>query len=55
MNSTTYWRYLIARALIHAGLRILPPGRVRQELSTMLWTWGMRITTEVVAARANKK
>jgi len=35
----SYLRFAAGRALIHAGLKVLPPGRCRQELSAALWTW----------------
>lgn len=36
-------RFTIGRALIHAGLRAMPPGRVRDELYNVLAGWGHRV------------
>ena len=42
-------RYQIARALIHAGLRVMPPSRYRRELNAALWTLGLRVQATVAA------
>jgi hypothetical protein len=31
-------------------LRVLPPGRCRQELSALLWTWNMKVSATLAAA-----
>lgn len=36
-------RYIIARAMIHGGLQVMPPGRVRQELTQLLWAWRLKV------------
>lgn len=45
-------RFYIGRWLIHAGLKALPPGRCRAELSNMMWAWGMKVTATAVANRS---
>lgn len=47
------FRYWIGRAMVHAGLRFMPPGRVREELSELLWTWRMKVDATVAATRAS--
>ena len=39
-------RFAIGRALIHAGLRVMPLGRVRAELTVLLWDWGQQVRVE---------
>lgn len=36
-------RYTIGRWLVHLGLRIMPAGRVRSELYTLLDEWATRV------------
>lgn len=45
------FRFAIGRALIHTGLRIMPPGRVRSELFQMLELWGSRVRTKTKEGR----
>jgi|GEM_PF-6942974 len=42
-------RFHIGRALLHAGLRTLPPGRVRCELSALIDKWSTKVQHEVSA------
>jgi hypothetical protein len=35
--------------MMAASLRILPPGRCRQELSALLWTWNMQVQMTLAA------
>lgn len=44
-------RFRIGRWLIHAGIRAMPHGRCRSELSNALWAWGMKVNATVVACR----
>lgn len=44
-------RFWLGRVLIHVGLRVMPPGRVRRELHGMLALWGARVRLEVEAGR----
>lgn len=39
----TYIRFAIGRALIHGGLRVMPPGRVRSELCALMDQWATRV------------
>lgn len=41
------FRHNVARLMIHGGLRVMPPGRVRRELTELLWTWSLGVYTEV--------
>ena len=36
-------RFRVGRALIHAGLRVLPPGRVQTELYALVDQWASRV------------
>ena len=38
-----YMRYAIARWVIHLGLKIMPPGRARNELTDMMWIWHFNV------------
>lgn len=40
-------RFKLGRALIHAGLKAFPPGRARDELTSLLWEWGAKVRTAV--------
>ena len=40
-------RFTIGRAMIHAGLRILPQGRVRSELFTLVEIWATKVRDEI--------
>lgn len=44
-------RHRIGRWLVHFGIWIMPPGRARQELTALLWTWNMKVTGIVAARR----
>lgn len=46
------WRHHLARWMIHVGLKIMLPGRSRQELTEMLWVWNMKVHATVAAHRA---
>lgn len=41
------WRFRIGRALIHAGLRIMPEGRVRSELYGLMDQWATKVRDTV--------
>lgn len=43
-------RFHIGRALIHAGLAIMPPGRAKAELYELYWSWGEEVR-RIVADR----
>lgn len=45
-------RFTVGRWLIHAGLRALPPGKVRTELEDMLRWWGNGVRARVAEDRA---
>lgn len=51
MGEFDLMRYRIARTLIHAGLRIMPHGRARRELTAVIWEWGNKVRAEVLTAR----
>jgi hypothetical protein len=36
-------RYIVGRWLIHLGLRVLPRGRVRDEIHNLLGAWAYRV------------
>lgn len=42
-------RFHIGRALMHLGLRVLPPGRCRQELTELMWVWNVRVMSALAA------
>jgi hypothetical protein len=42
-----YFRFWLGRLLVHAGLRVMPPGMVKAELYELFWDWG-RNCREVV-------
>jgi hypothetical protein len=46
-----FLRFIVGRALIHAGLRVMPRGRVRSELTKLLADWSERARTELLAYR----
>lgn len=37
------WRYRFAHLLMKLGLKMMPPGRPRAELTAMMWTWNMKV------------
>ena len=41
------FRFRVARTLIHAGLRAMPEGRARRELTDLLWEWGRYVADTV--------
>jgi hypothetical protein len=43
-------RFRLGRALIHTGLRAFPPGRARDELTVVLWSWGNAVRAELANA-----
>lgn len=47
-------RYIAGRAAIHAGLRMLPPGRGRRELIEIITAWSIKVQALVAADRAIK-
>lgn len=42
-----YARYWIGRRVVHAGLRMMPPGTVRQQLFDLFNEWGRHVTETV--------
>jgi len=42
-------RFTIGRALIHAGLRVMPDGRVRAELTRLLEEWSAKVRATLLA------
>lgn len=46
------WRFWLGRNLIHLGLWVMPPGRVRSDLSARFLTWSIGVTSELAARRA---
>lgn len=42
-------RFAIGRALIAAGIRALPPGRVRDEIYNILAVWGAQVSASISA------
>ena len=42
-------RFRLGRGLLHLGLKTLPPGVVRTELSNLLWAWGIKVSATVIA------
>lgn len=42
-------RFRLGRGLMALGLRVLPCGRCRQELTQLLWTWNMRVHATIAA------
>jgi hypothetical protein len=45
---------VVGCALMDVGLRVLPPGRCRQELTAMLWTWHMKVSATLAAHRSRE-
>ena len=46
-------RFAIGRWLVHCGLRVMPPGAARAELTDIFWQWRTHVTVQVRAgARA---
>ena len=46
-------RFAIGRWLVHCGLRVMPPGPARAELTDIFWQWRTHVTVQVRAgARA---
>ena len=41
------FRFWLGRLLIHAGLRVFPPGRVRDEVTGVLRVWGDGVRREL--------
>ncbi len=48
-------RFHIGRALLHAGLRALRPGRVRSELSALMDVWATRVRQETAFIISEKE
>jgi hypothetical protein len=44
-------RFYLGRWLLHLGLRTLPPGACRTELTQLLWSWGMHVRQVVTHGR----
>jgi hypothetical protein len=44
-----FLRFTVGRALIHAGLRVMPHGRVRSELTNLLADWSEQVRAKVLA------
>lgn len=42
-----HYRHQLARLMIHAGLRVMPPGRFKQQLLAALWDLRWRVEDEV--------
>lgn len=42
-----YCRFVLGRWLIHLGLKVLPYGRVKNELSYLITKWGVGVYAEV--------
>lgn len=42
-----HFRFWIGRALIHAGLRVMPQGRVKAELYNLIDQWVTHVRTTV--------
>jgi len=40
-------RFAIGRMLIHAGLKVMPPGRVRSELFQQFELWSTKVRNHV--------
>jgi len=47
MQDVSYVRFLIGRAVIHFGIRLLPKGRVRSELTVILDEWATRVYLKI--------
>ena len=43
-------RYTIGRALIVAGIRVMPPGRARSELFALLDVWTTNVRRQIEKA-----
>jgi hypothetical protein len=52
----TFWtlRHYVARWLIGTGMRVMPPGRYRNELSAALWALCLKVQAIVAAERAKR-
>lgn len=46
-----YLRFAIGRQLIHAGLRVLPRGRVKDEIYNLLAAWGNEVRAAIGEAQ----
>jgi len=42
-------RYTVGRWLVHCGLRVMPPGASRAELTDIFWQWRRHVTVQVRA------
>lgn len=40
-------RFTLGRWLMHLGLNIMPPGRVKQEITDILTEWGKHVVRTV--------
>lgn len=47
-------RFAVGRWLIHAGLRVMPEGKVRRELSNLFFAWGVYVVNIVKADRMER-
>lgn len=36
-------RFRLGRFLVHAGLAAFPDGKVKEELTDLLWKWGRKV------------
>jgi len=47
-------RYRVGRFLVHLGLRVMPPGRVKDELTEVIREWGEHVVRTVELTGANR-
>lgn len=48
-------RFTLGRWLVHAGIKTMPKGRVRAELTDLLNAWGRKVRTELAQSRIASK
>jgi len=48
------FRYSLTRHIIHFGLWVMPRGRARDEVISLLWRWHYHVVNEVIKADMEK-
>jgi hypothetical protein len=55
LKSRWYYRFALGRQLIHLGLWVMPGGKVKRELWTLIDQWATKVHYAVEEAERNGK
>ena len=50
-ENVRFIRFWLSRVLIHAGLRVLPQGRMKSELYNLIYQWAIQVQAALAAKR----